>query len=118
MESFPGTVPGSGVRWPSFGGNPDFLFNLSHFLDAAKEASITDQDRKYIAKEHIEMGMRFMAKDMKKYALTEFGKAIELLDRIGDKNTKDEVLRQVKKLELEVKLEESQRILLERKRGS
>ena len=85
---------------------------------AAKEKSITDQDRKYIAKEHIEMGMRFMAKDMKKYALTEFGKAIELLDRIGDTETREEVSRQVKKLELEVKLEESQKILLDRKRGT
>ncbi len=83
----------------------------------AREKSITDQDRKYIAKEHIEMGMRFMAKGMAKYALVEFQKAIELLDRIGDKDTKEEISRQVKKLELEIKLEESQKLLLERKRG-
>ncbi len=85
---------------------------------AAQEAGITDQDRKYIAKEHIEMGMRFMTKSMPKYALVEFQKAIELLDRIGDKETKEEIARQVKKLELEIKLEESQKILLERKRSS
>jgi tetratricopeptide (TPR) repeat protein len=82
----------------------------------AKEESITDQDRKYIAKEHIEMGMRFMSKDMKKYALAEFTKAIELLGKIGDMATQEEIKRQVKKLELELKLEESQRFLLERKR--
>ncbi len=84
---------------------------------AAREASITDQDRKYIVKEHIEMGMRFMAKSMPKYALVEFQKAIELLDRLGDKDTKEEIVRQVKKLELEIKLEESQKLLMERKRG-
>ncbi|MBN2154354.1 MAG: hypothetical protein JW839_23060 [Candidatus Lokiarchaeota archaeon] len=85
--------------------------------EQAREASITDQDRKYISKEHIEMGMRFMAKGMAKYALVEFQKAIELLDRLGDNETREEVARQVKKLELEIKLEESQKLLLERKRG-
>nr|MDO8087413.1 hypothetical protein [Candidatus Sigynarchaeum springense] len=85
--------------------------------EEAREASITDQDRKYLAKENIEMGMRFMAKGMSKYALVEFHKAIELLDKLGDKDTKEEVMRQVKKLELEIKLEESQKLLLERKRG-
>lgn len=99
------------------------LANISEIDSAiakekAREASITDEDRKYIAKEHIEMGMRFMTKGMAKYALVEFQKAIELLDRLGDHGTKEEIARQIKKLELEIRLEESQRLLLERKRGT
>nr|MDO8110013.1 hypothetical protein [Candidatus Sigynarchaeota archaeon] len=84
----------------------------------AKEESITEDDRKKQAKEHIDMGMRFMAKDMKKYALAEFSKAIALSEQLGDTGTVDELKRQAKKLELEIKLEESQKILTERKKST
>jgi phage terminase small subunit len=84
----------------------------------AIEENITDDERKLIIREEVEMGMRFVAKDMKKYALLEFNKAIILLEQVNDEEMLDELQRQVKKIELEIKLEESKKLLVDRKKNT
>jgi len=52
------------------------------------------------------------------YALIEFNKAIALLEQLDDKEMIDELRRQIKKVELELKLEESKNILVERRKNN
>lgn len=81
------------------------------------EENVSDEERNLVVREEVEMGMRFLAKDMKKYALIEFNKAIILLENMNDAEMLEELRRQVKKIELEIKLEDSKKLLVERKKG-
>nr|MDO8118384.1 hypothetical protein [Candidatus Sigynarchaeota archaeon] len=75
----------------------------------------TQDDPRKEANDAIEMGMRFLSKDMKQHALKEFKKAATLLEALGDHETLDEISRQVKKLDLELKLQETERMLRDKK---
>lgn len=70
------------------------------------------------SKQHLEMGFRFLAKDMKKYALVEFSKALAVAMDEKDGAIITELQKQIKKLEFEVKLEESQELLMQRKKNA
>ncbi len=83
----------------------------------ASEAQAARVDPRKDANDAIEMGMRFLSKDMKSYALQEFEKAMPLLEAAGDQETFEEIMRQVKKIELELKLQETDRMLREKKQG-
>ncbi|MHA1680199.1 MAG: hypothetical protein ACTSUE_04275 [Promethearchaeota archaeon] len=72
-------------------------------------------DRAVTANELIDLGMQFLTKDLKEYAVMQFKKAINLLEELGDTKTVDELTRQVKKIELEIRLDESRRILFKRR---
>ncbi|HME52824.1 MAG TPA: hypothetical protein VKM55_11445 [Candidatus Lokiarchaeia archaeon] len=84
----------------------------------AIDENITEEERSLVVREEVEMGMRFLAKDMKKYALLEFNKAIALLENMNDNEMLEELRRQVKKIELEIKLEESKKLLVDRKKST
>lgn len=62
--------------------------------------------------EIIDLGMKFLAKDLKEYALMQLKKAVKMLESTGRDQMRNEIQKQVKKLELEIRLEDSKRILL------
>ncbi|MFX0100063.1 MAG: hypothetical protein ACFFCS_10825 [Candidatus Hodarchaeota archaeon] len=94
----------------------DSINEINVKMRAVKEkAAATLEEQKNEASFLVDIGMRFLAKDMKKYAKLEFEKALVILEKTGDVDTFQEITRQIKRLELELKLEESRKILLDKK---
>ncbi|MHA1368452.1 MAG: hypothetical protein ACTSRA_01890 [Promethearchaeota archaeon] len=83
---------------------------MESFQRDSSIASVNDDIKKRIDY-HLDLGMRFLANDMKEYALAQFNKAIKLLQISGDLEMIEEIQDQVKRLKLEIKLEDSKKLL-------
>ena len=92
----------------------DNIKEIDEIMDEIKDSHQATASQSESVSYLIEMGMRFLANDMKKYALVEFRKVLEHPSSIPE-DMENEITRQVKKLELELKLDESKKILENKK---
>ncbi|MHA1793711.1 MAG: hypothetical protein ACTSVI_13795 [Promethearchaeota archaeon] len=79
------------------------------------EGKTRDQKMKMV-NELVDSSMKFLSWDIKDYALMELKKALKILEEIGEDDMYYELHKESKKIELELKLEDSERILLSKKK--
>lgn len=93
----------------------DDIAEIDAKIKERDEKGVTTQELEENPDTIIDLGMRFLSKDMRQYALVEFKKALDLLERSGELTKYDELKRQIKSIELELKLDESKKILKDKK---